>query len=41
LGEGREQAVDRLAAGLIAATSDKAEGVRSFREKRKPRFSGE
>jgi enoyl-CoA hydratase len=41
LGEGREQAVDRLAAGLIAVTSDKAEGVRSFHEKRKPRFSGE
>jgi enoyl-CoA hydratase len=40
LGEGKEQALDRLAAGLIAATADKAEGVRSFHEKRKPRFSG-
>jgi enoyl-CoA hydratase len=41
VGEGREQAVDRLAAGLITATSDNAEGVSSFREKRKPRFSGQ
>jgi enoyl-CoA hydratase len=40
LGEGREQALDRLAAGLVASTTDKAEGVRSFHEKRKPRFSG-
>jgi enoyl-CoA hydratase len=40
LGEGREQALDRLAAGLVAATADKAEGVRSFHEKRKPRFTG-
>jgi enoyl-CoA hydratase len=41
LGEAREQAIDRLAAGLVAATSDKAEGVQSFLEKRKPRFSGD
>jgi enoyl-CoA hydratase len=41
LGEAREQAIDRLAAGLVAATSDRAEGVQSFLEKRKPRFSGD
>jgi enoyl-CoA hydratase len=40
-GESREQAIDRLASGLAAATPDKAEGVASFSEKRKPRFSGE
>jgi len=39
-GESREQAIDQLAGALVAATADKAEGVRSFLEKRKPRFSG-
>lgn len=41
VGEASEQAVDRLAAGLVAATRDKAEGVQSFRDKRKPNFRGE
>jgi len=40
IGEGREQAIDRLAGGLVAATSDKQEGVASFREKRRPTFTG-
>jgi len=40
IGEGREQSIDRLAAGLVAATSDKAEGVASFREKRPANFTG-
>jgi enoyl-CoA hydratase len=39
-GEAREAAIDGLAAGLIAATRDKAEGVASFLEKRRPNFSG-
>jgi enoyl-CoA hydratase/carnithine racemase len=39
-GEGREQAIDQLAAGLVARTSDKQEGTRSFRAKQEPRFSG-
>lgn len=41
LGEGREQAIDQLAGGLVARTHDKAEGVESFREKRPPDFSGD
>jgi len=40
-GEAPEQAIDRLAAGLVSATRDKAEGVESFREKRKADFRGE
>jgi enoyl-CoA hydratase len=40
-GESREQAIDQLAGALVAATADKAEGVRSFLEKRKPNFTGE
>lgn len=40
-GESREQAIDQLAGALVAATGDKAEGVRSFLEKRKPRFKGD
>jgi enoyl-CoA hydratase len=40
-GESREQAIDQLAGALVASTSDKAEGVRSFLEKRKPNFTGE
>jgi enoyl-CoA hydratase len=39
-GEGREQAVDQLAAGLVARTRDKQEGTQSFLEKRKPEFDG-
>ena len=40
IGEGREQALDALAGGLAATTEDKAEGVRSFAERRKPTFEG-
>jgi enoyl-CoA hydratase/carnithine racemase len=39
-GEGREQAIDQLAAGLAARTLDSREGAQSFREKRKPDFTG-
>lgn len=40
IGEGREAALDALAGGLAATTEDKAEGVRSFAEKRPPKFQG-
>jgi len=39
-GEGREQAIDHLAAGLVARTLDRQEGTRSFLAKRKPDFTG-
>lgn len=41
LGEATDSAVEALGGGLIAGTDDKAEGVASFLEKRKPDFSGE
>ena len=40
-GESKEQALDRLAAGLVSATRDRAEGVQSFLEKRSPNFLGD
>jgi enoyl-CoA hydratase len=40
-GEGREQAIDQLAAGLVARTRDMHEGTQSFRQKRGPKFTGE
>ena len=40
LGEATESAVEALGGGLIAGSDDKAEGVASFLEKRKPDFSG-
>ena len=39
-GEDANAMVDMLASAAIAASDDKAEGVASFREKRKPKFSG-
>lgn len=41
VGEGREAALDALAGGSVASTHDKAEGVASFREKRRAQFSGD
>jgi enoyl-CoA hydratase/carnithine racemase len=40
VGEGREQALDQIAAGLVSRTRDRDEGVQSFRDKRKPDFTG-
>ena len=40
IGEGREQALDALAGGLAATTLDRAEGVKSFAERRPPKFEG-
>jgi enoyl-CoA hydratase/carnithine racemase len=39
-GEGREQAIDQLAAGLVARTLDRREGTQSFQARRKPDFTG-
>lgn len=39
-GEDREAMIEALGSGMIAATEDKAEGVASFRAKRKPEFTG-
>ena len=41
LGEATDSTLEALGGGLIAGTDDKAEGVASFLEKRKPDFSGE
>lgn len=38
-GEERERVIESLAGAIAAASSDLAEGVAAFREKRKPRFS--
>ena len=40
VGEDRDAMIEALGGGMIAATEDKAEGVASFTEKRKPDFKG-
>jgi enoyl-CoA hydratase/carnithine racemase len=40
LGENSNAMIEALGGGMIFATEDKAEGVASFREKRKPKFPG-
>lgn len=40
-GEDRAALIEALGSGMIAASSDKAEGVAAFRAKRKPEFRGE
>ncbi len=41
VGEDRDAMIEALGGGMTAATADKAEGVASFRAKRKPDFTGE
>ena len=38
--EGTESMIEALGGGMISSSKDKVKGVSSFREKRKPDFSG-
>ncbi|WP_419914509.1 enoyl-CoA hydratase/isomerase family protein [Hoeflea sp.] len=40
VGEDRDATIETLAAGMVAPTTDRDEGVSAFREKRKPNFPG-